>query len=638
MFAMIKILFLYCWALVLPIFGLQAIKSSDDLVYDDNEYLKYHYLLTSDSDSCAPVAADSWELTPNKALRIVAPYSVDTSFGFKLIQEVVAIKEAVVKEELCLFIALEKGTPRRLVTHVIRPNVFFYRNGHTSKTELYQWLKDIQKVEIGVTAAYHGLPVLIVCEADGVRNLLELEPGNHGGCFADLGSAVQVITNYTFVDDSRGRYRGISLNNWRAESNSVFFTAYFDDKGRKQQPTRSRLMSKNQKNAYEENNFEKAGIHMTSEQRRDVVKAMIEESVRRSREVRRTFSPHGFKVGRLPPDLWASMSAYYYNNLNNGIREFWAPTHVIVNHHESSSRMLFPPSSLHSYWQKRLMGLVQAWVDERLDLLEFTKIYEENSNSMHFDEDPVGGEGMSCMGKSSLATEFVYHDERYSENNDNIQLREDVQRSCYNHRVKTGHFKIEQTSLYGVREYSGMSRLLQHVDITDTHAASIIINVAQFGVREPWPLEIFDHSGRLHQIVMTEGDILYYESAANLHARTDAFQGERFANIFAHFRPLLSNGEGDKMWHSRENPFGTPPPIRKRCDLTATSDGSCTGCGNRGGGGRGTNRKIDDEIFLNSKLILVAENSTVEDTLFRQWWNKMLSPKEKKIFSLSLNP
>jgi hypothetical protein len=43
----------------------------------------------------------------------------------------------------------------------------------------------------------------------------------------------------------------------------------------------------------------------------------------RSQNVKRTFTELGFDKGRLPPDLWNSMSTYYYNNRNNQIREPW---------------------------------------------------------------------------------------------------------------------------------------------------------------------------------------------------------------------------------------------------------------------------------------------------------------------------
>jgi hypothetical protein len=43
----------------------------------------------------------------------------------------------------------------------------------------------------------------------------------------------------------------------------------------------------------------------------------------RSLQVKRTFTELGFSIGKLPRDLWGSISAYYYNNQMNKIREEW---------------------------------------------------------------------------------------------------------------------------------------------------------------------------------------------------------------------------------------------------------------------------------------------------------------------------
>lgn len=43
----------------------------------------------------------------------------------------------------------------------------------------------------------------------------------------------------------------------------------------------------------------------------------------RSRKVTRTFTELGFSIGKLPLDLWGSMSTYYYNNRENKIIEEW---------------------------------------------------------------------------------------------------------------------------------------------------------------------------------------------------------------------------------------------------------------------------------------------------------------------------
>ena len=58
---------------------------------------------------------------------------------------------------------------------------------------------------------------------------------------------------------------------------------------------------------------------------------------------------------------------------------------------------------------------------------------------------------------------------------------------------------VEQTVMYGLRQYETGARLLTHVDRITTHAVSLIVNVAQGNLTEPWPVEVQDHMDRLHE-------------------------------------------------------------------------------------------------------------------------------------------
>ena len=57
--------------------------------------------------------------------------------------------------------------------------------------------------------------------------------------------------------------------------------------------------------------------------------------------------------------------------------------------------------------------------------------------------------------------------------------------------------ELELTDIYGMRRYEDGARLLTHVDREATHAASLIINIAQGNIRKPWAVEIYDFSDRL---------------------------------------------------------------------------------------------------------------------------------------------
>ena len=102
---------------------------------------------------------------------------------------------------------------------------------------------------------------------------------------------------------------------------------------------------------------------------------------------------------------------------------------------------------------------------------------------------------------------------------------------------------FSRSSLYGIRVYTSGSILATHVD-RDPLITSAIINVGQ-DVDEPWPLEVYDHDGRAHNISMVPGDMVLYESHSVLHGRPFPLEGRYYANVFVHFKPLF-DGEGDE--------------------------------------------------------------------------------------------
>jgi len=66
---------------------------------------------------------------------------------------------------------------------------------------------------------------------------------------------------------------------------------------------------------------------------------------------------------------------------------------------------------------------------------------------------------------------------------------------------------LQATSLYGIREYRRGSILSPHCDRLPL-VLSAIINVAQSGMEEPWPLEVIDHSGQAINVTMEPGDMV----------------------------------------------------------------------------------------------------------------------------------
>jgi len=75
--------------------------------------------------------------------------------------------------------------------------------------------------------------------------------------------------------------------------------------------------------------------------------------------------------------------------------------------------------------------------------------------------------------------------------------------------------ELQPCSMYGIRVYHEGAVMLPHVDRLPL-VASAMINVAQ-DVDEPWPFEMYDHTGRAHNITLDPGDMLLFESHSVIH-------------------------------------------------------------------------------------------------------------------------
>ena len=132
-----------------------------------------------------------------------------------------------------------------------------------------------------------------------------------------------------------------------------------------------------------------------------------------------------------------------------------------------------------------------------------------------------------------------------------------------------GGVALEPTDIYGLREYRDGAVLFPHVDREDTHALSLIVNVAQAGVRAPWPVVITNFtSGAEAHVTLEPGELLYYESAKCVHGRTVPLEGEYYVNLFSHYRP-----DGQPHWWKEANPApsddsGACGGDRETCDAS----------------------------------------------------------------------
>lgn len=92
------------------------------------------------------------------------------------------------------------------------------------------------------------------------------------------------------------------------------------------------------------------------------------------------------------------------------------------------------------------------------------------------------------------------------------------------------------TSIYGIRRYTRGATLLAHLDHLKSHVISAIMNIKQ-KVDKDWPLQILDHDGNMHEVLLKPGEMVWYESSRLIHARSKPLNGSYFENIFIHYMP-----------------------------------------------------------------------------------------------------
>lgn len=115
-------------------------------------------------------------------------------------------------------------------------------------------------------------------------------------------------------------------------------------------------------------------------------------------------------------------------------------------------------------------------------------------------------------------------------------IESDIKNELIKPLEKWSGTRLEWTAMYGIRIYQRDSFLKMHVDRYKTHIISIILNVGQ-DVEEDWPLVLIDNYGRTNKIILSPGEVLFYESSRCYHGRPYKLKGNYFANIFAHTRP-----------------------------------------------------------------------------------------------------
>eukprot|EP01038_Epipyxis_sp_PR26KG_P012979 gene12979-17404_t len=412
----------------------------DDLSYDENKRLLHHQLLFNGDNKCTNILRSIADFLPQE---LVTVNRITNESFFK---EFVVDDVVVSLGKGCNLIYLQAGTHHDLIYYPLPFHILTLENTPTTNDVIEPWVyENCFRYEIGfINYLENDLILYWIEDATNIREVSRVSIGGEENTLWETG---YLGHSFKLVDSVTQE----TVYEFTVNYHSVIGIGTKD---------------------YQIPNWDlKADI-----------KDSLDKEWDRSHVVKRTFTELGFNRGKLPLDLFSSMSTFYYNNMNNKIKEEWGTGDrgLFVNWWEKDVYFISMPEQLKMYWQTRLKELVEAW---------------------------------------------------------------------------TG-VELEYTSIYGLRQYEEGARLLTHVDRTETHAASLIINVAQGNIIEPWNIEIYDFADRLHEIEMNPGDIVYYESARCLHGRMQPLKGSYYVNLFAHYRPI-----GDPEWYTRENHPDTPKPL-----------------------------------------------------------------------------
>ena len=117
-------------------------------------------------------------------------------------------------------------------------------------------------------------------------------------------------------------------------------------------------------------------------------------------------------------------------------------------------------------------------------------------------------------------------------------LRDEIHQSLLSKVQNWSGIGLLPTYVYGVRIYNRGAILKPHRDREETHIIGVIVNIDQ-QVDTPWALEIEDHQKNIHEVFLSPGEVIFYESATLDHGRPTPLDGDTFVNVFCHYMPYM---------------------------------------------------------------------------------------------------
>jgi hypothetical protein len=120
---------------------------------------------------------------------------------------------------------------------------------------------------------------------------------------------------------------------------------------------------------------------------------------------------------------------------------------------------------------------------------------------------------------------------------DQLELNEQVLEELKPLHEEWSGVSLTGALAYGLRVYRNNSVLSMHVDRPGTHIISCILHVDSSQDAEPWPIFMEDFQGNTNEVILTSGDMLFYESSKCFHGRPRPFKGSWYSSLFVHYYP-----------------------------------------------------------------------------------------------------
>eukprot|EP01039_Chlorochromonas_danica_P000783 gene783-850_t len=296
--------------------------SVDDFEYDNNDRLRNHQLLYHGNELCDSVF-DGLQFPKRMTKRLDQP----------LLSRFYETSNHNNSKPSCFVVCLEKGVLREHVPYPLLDQIYVTHDNKYGHVGVADWVqRHCQMKEIGFLSYLDHEAIIYWINDDDERvEVGRVEPG---------------------------------------EQNTVWMGSYLGHRFEIVHPTTEEIVGEVE---VAHHTVYSLGTQYSAIQERDVrdlVRRTFEMEWDRSHRVIRTYTEFGFSKGRLPTDLFASMSAFYYNNADQATIEEWENKGVFVNWWETDVFFLPMPMQLKRYWQGRLKEMVEAWVGVPLELTD----------------------------------------------------------------------------------------------------------------------------------------------------------------------------------------------------------------------------------------------------------------------------